>query len=63
MDEKLKGKRVVLIFMDDQYTDLTSGDEGTIRGVDDIGNILVTWDKGSTLSLIPNIDKYIIEEE
>ena len=53
MEEVKKGDRVMLIHMDDKYSSLTIGDKGTCRGVDDIGNILMDWDNGSTLSLIP----------
>jgi len=58
----MEGKRVKLIKMDDQYTDLKSGDEGTIKFVDGIGQIHVSWDNGSTLALIPEIDEYDILE-
>ncbi len=58
----LSGKRVMLVRMEDPYTQLKSGDEGTIKGVDDMGNILVKWDNGSSLSLLPEIDEYEILE-
>lgn len=32
------------------------GTRGTVRGVDDIGSILVSWDTGSRLSVIPGVD-------
>jgi hypothetical protein len=64
MDKSLSGKRVKLIRMEDPYTDLNYGDEGTILHTDDIGNIQVKWDKGSSLALIPEIDEYeILEKE
>ena len=62
MDEELKGKRVELIRMDDQWSKLEPGDQGTIWRVDDIGNIMVKWDNGSTLSLVPEADDFIILE-
>ena len=34
-----KGTRVELVRMDDPYTCLTTGDKGTVRGVDDMGTI------------------------
>lgn len=61
-NSELKGKRVKLIKMIDKYA-VDPGSEGTIRGVDDIGNVLVNWDDGSTLSLIPGVDKYIIFDD
>ena len=39
-----------------------SGTFGTVLGIDDIGMILVKWDNGSTLSLIPEEDKFKIIE-
>lgn len=59
----MQNKRVRLIRMEDPYTDLKEGDEGVIRGQDDLGNILVKWDNGSTLSLVPDIDEYEILDE
>lgn len=37
-----------------------SGTLGTVVGIDDIGIIPVEWDNGSTLSLIPEEDKFKI---
>jgi hypothetical protein len=55
--------RVKLIRMEDPYTDLKSGDEGTIEGKDGLGHLLVKWDNGSSLSLIPGIDEFEILEK
>ena len=46
-----KGTRVELIKMDDVqappvYT------KGTVRGVDDTGSIMVSWDNGSSLNVV-----------
>ena len=60
MNTELKGKRVRLIKMDDKYTKLKAGDEGTIKFVDDMGTIHVKWDNGEGLGLIPGEDKYTI---
>lgn len=56
-----RGRRVRLIFMDDKYTNLKKGDEGTVVGFNnspDGWQIRVKWDNGSNLDLIPKIDKY-----
>ncbi len=63
MEEVKKGDRVMLIHMDDKYSKLTRGDKGTCRGIDDIGNILMDWDNGSMLSLIPGEDRYEVVDE
>lgn len=59
MNTDLKDKRVRCINMEGE-TSVTSGDEGTIQFIDDIGNIHVRWDNGSSLALIPEVDKYEI---
>ena len=60
MKNDLNGKRVILIFMDDPYSNLKPGDMGTIQHTDDAGTIHVRWDNGSGLGLIAGIDKYTI---
>ena len=59
--EMYVGKRVELIYSNDEYTKLVPGDKGTIDMVDDAGTLFVTWDSGSLLGLIPGIDKYTVE--
>jgi hypothetical protein len=59
MDEKLKGKRVKLIKMNDPQAP-PSGTHGTIKGTDGIGQIHVNWDNGSTLAIQPVDDEYLI---
>ncbi|MGG6831950.1 UNVERIFIED_CONTAM: DUF4314 domain-containing protein [Streptococcus canis] len=49
------GTRVELIFMDDIQAPAV-GTKGTVRGVDDIGSIMVFWDNGSSLSLAYGVD-------
>ena len=44
------GTRVVLVQMDDPQAP-PIGMKGTVRGVDDIGSIMVAWDNGSGLSV------------
>lgn len=45
-----KGCRVELLKMDDVQAPPV-GTCGTVRGVDDIGSIMVSWDNGSSLSV------------
>jgi len=56
------GTRIVLISMDDPYTILRNGDLGTVEGVDDAGQIMMEWDRGSSLSLIPVVDSFRKDE-
>ena len=48
------GTRVRLIRMDD-YQAPISGTLGTINNIDDIGDLMVSWDDGSSLKLIVGI--------
>ena len=50
------GCRVELISMDDPQAP-PKGARGTVRGVDDIGNLLVRWDNGSGLNVVLGVDK------
>lgn len=61
-DPNYPKKRVVLKQMLDPYTTLTDGMMRTIVGEDDAGHLLVDWDNGSRLSLLPGIDEYEIVE-
>ena len=47
-----KGDRIELILMDDIQAP-PAGTKGTVIGVDDMGQIMVSWDNGSSLSVIP----------
>lgn len=52
------GTRVKLIYMEDEQAP-PNGTLGTVVGVDDMGTILVNWDNGSTLSLVPDVDIFL----
>lgn len=49
------GMRVELVRMDDPQAPPV-GTLGTVKGVDDIGSILVAWDTGSSLSVAYGVD-------
>lgn len=51
------GTRLVLDAMDDPQAPPT-GTAGTVQGVDDAGQILMRWDTGSGLNLIPGVDSF-----
>ena len=50
-----KGTRVKLIKMND-YQAPHKGTQGTVLGVDDAGSIMVSWDTGSSLSVVHGED-------
>ena len=50
------GTRVELVHMDDPYTSLTTGDKGTVKHVDDMGTIHISWDCGSLLGVVYGVD-------
>jgi hypothetical protein len=60
--ESLVGKRIVLDHMDDQDP-IPAGSAGTIFHVDGWGQIHVKWDNGRSLAVIPEKDKFQIEEK
>ena len=51
------GCRIVLDEMDDPYRQMPAGLQGVCRGTDDAGNILASWDNGSTLSVAYGADR------
>ena len=57
------GTRVMLIRMNDLYTNLRRGERGTVVCVDDIGTIHVAWDCGSTLGIVFREDECVKIEE
>ena len=59
------GTRVMLLNMNDPYSPVESGMRGTVQGVDDAGQILMKWDNGRSLSIIPGEDSFrrLTEEE
>lgn len=52
----LPGMRVRLLRMDDIQAPPV-GTMGTVRGVDDMGSIMVSWDNGSGLNVVPEEDE------
>ena len=58
-----KGLRIELIQMDDPHAP-PAGTRGTIIAVDDVGDLVVAWDNGSGLNVVPGVDRVrIITEE
>jgi hypothetical protein len=55
------GQRVTLLLTSDPYTKLRAGDSGVISSIDALGTIHVDWESGSTLGLIPGIDRWMLE--
>ena len=53
------GTVVELISMEDVQAP-SHGTIGEVQGVDDAGQILVHWQTGSTLNLIPDVDSFRI---
>lgn len=61
-DGGVVGKRIKMIQMDDPRP-IEKGTMGTIIGVDGIGQYMVKWDNGRSLSVIPDEDKFEIIDE
>jgi len=56
------GTRVRLVRMEDIQAPPV-GTKGTVKGVDDIGSILVSWDNGSSLNVVYGEDEIEIVSE
>ena len=53
-----KGTRIRLIKMNEDPRPLPEGLCGTVDFVDDIAQIHMKWDNGSTLALVPECDEF-----
>jgi len=52
------GKRIELVNMPQDPHPVEPGTKGTVTDIDAIGSMLVDWDNGQTLSLIPGVDRF-----
>ena len=59
------GTRVMLLNMNDRLAPVPEGTRGTVKHVDDLGQIHMEWDNGRTLALVPGEDSFrtLTEEE
>jgi len=54
------GTRISLNSMDDPYAPIPPGTEGEVQAVDDAGQLIMKWDNGRSLSLIPGEDSFSV---
>jgi len=59
------GTRIELLSMDDPFAPISPGTRGTVRMVDDAGQLHMNWDNGRTLAVVPGEDSFrkLTEEE
>lgn len=57
-----KGKRIKLLSMDDSQAP-PAGTIGTCWDVDDMAQLLMDWDNGSSLNILPERDLFQIVKE
>ena len=57
-----KGTKIKLIHMEDPYKHPADGSIGTVDHVDDAGSIHMTWECGSSLAILPDVDKFEVIE-
>ena len=57
------GTRLCCDGMLDDPKPIESGTLGTVVGVDDAGQIMMKWDNGRSLSLIPGVDSFHTVEQ
>lgn len=52
------GTRIELISMEDPLEPIPSGMRGTVKVVDDIGQLHMHWDNGRSLAVVPGEDSF-----
>ncbi len=57
------GTRLCCDEMPDDPRPIERGTIGTVVGVDDAGQIMMKWDNGRSLSLIPDVDSFYTVEQ
>lgn len=64
------GDRIVLLHMDDPYSPVKPGTAGTVLSVKEMPffqesdyNYDVSWDNGSSLSLEPDVDSWVLKSD
>ena len=56
------GTRIRLLDMPNDLAPVPAGTCGTVLAVDDVGQLLVQWDDGHSLSLLPGVDSFEVLE-
>ena len=61
--ESIRGRyppnpHIELLSMEDPYHPVPPGTKGGVVGVDDAGSIMMKWDNGGSLSLIPGENSF-----
>lgn len=49
--------------MPDDPNPIPRGTCGTVMGVDDAGQLIMKWDNGRSLSIIPGVDRFHVVEQ
>ncbi len=63
LEKKFVGRRITLTVMPGDPQPVLPGTQGECVGIDALGQLLMKWDTGSTLNLIPGVDLFNLNEK
>lgn len=57
-----EGTKIVCDYMNDPYNPVPEGTKGEVILIDSIGQIHVIWENGSSLALVPDVDRFHVDK-
>ena len=55
---EVPGTRVEILHLQDHWSTLKAGEQGTVEFIDAVGTVHCDWDNGGKLGLVPGVDRW-----